>query len=422
MLFAILPQDYHPEKIMRFLHTSDWHLGQKLIFKDREQEHQLALDWLREVILRHEVDALIVSGDIFDIGNPPNYARRLYYRFLTGLLNSCCRHVVITGGNHDSPAMLEAPRELLEALNVHVVGAATEDLSDEVIELRTEEGAPPRAVVAAVPFLRDRDLRFAVAGETGADRVQRIREGIRRHYEQVAAIAERYSNADIPIVATGHLFASGAQAADKQDNIYIGDVENIDAEELPAIFSYVALGHIHRPQRIGDQDRVRYSGSLIPLSFSETKDEKGVFLVDFAGRGLKEVTFVPAPTFRRLKTIQGSLEEVKQRLRQFAEKGGRDLPPWVEVIVETDQVIPQLDIELQEFTAEMDLELLKIRLSRNYHPLDAQTSVEEDLNALDDLEVFRKKCQSYGALPDEQEELEATFRELKGWMVEIDDD
>ncbi len=406
---------------MRFLHTSDWHLGQKLLFKDREPEHQLALDWLRETILRYEVDALVVAGDIFDIGNPPNYARRLYYRFLTSLLGTCCKQVIITGGNHDSPAMLEAPRELLQALNVYVVGAAPESLEDELLVLRTDDGHL-QAIVAAVPFLRDRDLRFAVAGETGADRVQRIREGIKRHYQQIAELAEAFREKDIPVLATGHLYASGAQASDKQDNIYIGDKENLDLADLSDIFGYVALGHIHRPQLVGNTERVQYSGSLIPLSFSETKDEKGVLLVDFTGSRLQEVTFVAAPTFRRLKTIEGTIEEVKQRLRKFDEKGGRELPPWVELIIHTEQMIPQLDVELREFTSEMDLELLKIRLHRQYSPLDAQTVEEEDLNALDELDVFRKKCRSYGAAPEEEKELERTFRELAEWMREGDGD
>ncbi|MEL7220922.1 MAG: exonuclease subunit SbcD, partial [Bacteroidota bacterium] len=107
---------------MKVLHTSDWHLGQKLLQLDRQEEFALALDWLLEVIIAEQIDVLLVSGDIFDIGNPPNQSRELYYNFLRRLLNSECRHVVITGGNHDSPAMLNAPRELLAAFNIHIVG------------------------------------------------------------------------------------------------------------------------------------------------------------------------------------------------------------------------------------------------------------------------------------------------------------
>jgi exonuclease SbcD len=403
---------------MRFLHTSDWHLGQNLLFHERSREHQLALDWLRQVIIDRQVEALIVSGDVFDIGNPPNYARRMYYGFLTGLLNTPCRHVVITGGNHDSPSMLDAPRELLQALNMHVVGAAPEAQQDCLLELRSQ-AEQLEAVVAAVPFLRDRDLRYGVAGETGSERIERIREGLHRYYREMGELASPYAQADIPVIATGHLYASGAQTAGKQDNIYIGDVENIEAGAFPEIFDYVALGHIHRGQPVGQREEVRYSGSLIPLSFSETKDDKGVVIVDFKGRKLDAIEFVEAPTFRRLKSITGDLEKVKQSLRRFHEKGERQLKPWVEVIVQSPEMIPQLDVQLRDFAGDMFLEIVKIRIEYNhYQGLKEQAAEEVDLQDMDTLDVFRKKCESYGSPPEELKELETAFLELQEWMHE----
>ncbi|RME09699.1 MAG: exonuclease subunit SbcD, partial [Bacteroidetes bacterium] len=143
---------------MKILHTSDWHLGQKLTGRDRDEEHRLALDWLADFIAQEKVDVLVVAGDVFDIHNPPNSARELYYRFLRKLIQSSVRHVVVIGGNHDSPNMLEAPKELLQLLGIHVVGAATGHVSDEIIELKDADGKV-ELVVAAVPFLRDQDLR-----------------------------------------------------------------------------------------------------------------------------------------------------------------------------------------------------------------------------------------------------------------------
>lgn len=397
---------------MKILHTSDWHLGQKLLYNDREAEHRLALQWLVDYIHRAEINGIIVAGDIFDISNPPNYARRLYYNFLTSLLKSPCRHIVITGGNHDSPAMLDAPKDLLAALNVHVVGAATDPIDQEIVEWRNATGQL-EAVVAAVPFLRDGDLRFSIAGESGYERAERVRAGILQHYQTLGElVAERYAQQNIPCIATGHLYVKGTLAAERQDNIYIGDKENIEAGQFPEVFDYVALGHIHRAQAFGAAQRVRYSGSLIPLSFSETKDEKSVYVLHFQDKILTNVETVPAPAFRRLKTIEGTLPEVENALQRFSSKGERDLPPWVEVLVHTDRVIPQLDVHLREFTKEMRLELMKIRLQHKYQSLDNQLEMA-DLNTLDVLEVFQKKCESYGAPPDEMEALTATFLELQ---------
>lgn len=402
---------------MKIIHTSDWHLGQKFLSQDRAEEHELALSWLLQAIQQQQADMLIVAGDIFDIGNPPNYARRMYYRFLTSLLGTSCRHVIITGGNHDSPAMLNAPRELLQALNIHVVGAAAEDLAEELVECRSPEGKL-EAVVVAVPFLRDRDLHASISGEGGMERVERVSEGIRRHYEAIAVLlAERYPAANVPIIATGHLYATGALASAKQDNIYIGNTENIAADQFPAIFDYVALGHIHRPQAVGGLEHVRYSGSLIPLSFSETKDDKSVYLLEFEGKTLKAIRPLSLPVFRRLKSIQGPLQKVEEDLLRFAAKEREGLRPWVEAIVETDRIIPQLDRRLQELTEELYLDLLKIRIAHDTHPLAAQTAMPE-LGDLDETEVFAMKCHSLGSPPEEMEELMAAFRELREGLME----
>jgi exonuclease SbcD len=400
---------------MTVLHTSDWHLGQKFLFRDREDEHQAALDWLHQLIAGEEIDVLIVAGDIFDIGNPPNYARRMYYNFITNLRKTTCRHVVIVGGNHDSPAMLEAPRDLLQSMQVHVVGSGRTDPGEEVIVLHDAQGEP-EAIVAAVPFLRDRDLRTSVAGETGSQRIDKIREGIKAHYEAVGAVCEPYRDLDVPILATGHLYAQGAAASDKQDNIYIGDKENIQVGDFPEVFDYVALGHIHRQQAIGGQEHVRYCGSLIPLSFSETKDDKGVLLLTFDGKKLAEITVKQLPVFRRLKTIQGTLADVEEALQRFAAKGDRGLTPWVEVLVEREGAPARLDLHLQQLVAEADLELLKIRLVGSQKEAWDTDQEVVDLEDLDIEEVFRRRCESVGLEDKETDELVHTFKELMDWQ------
>jgi exonuclease SbcD len=395
---------------MKILHTSDWHLGQKFIYYDRLEEHRMALEWLHQLIVDEQVDCLLVAGDIFDIGNPPNYARSLYYNFLRKLLLTTCRHIVITGGNHDSPAMLEAPKELLKEFSIHVVGNATGDIEDEIIELKDEKGKL-ECIVAAVPFLRDKDIRASVSGEGGLERIERIKQGIFNHYQAAGEAVEKYAKKKVPLIAMGHLYAMGAEATDKQDNIYIGDKQNIKAEQFPTVFDYVALGHIHRAQAVGGMGKIRYCGSIIPLSFSETKDDKGVNILHFKGKKLEKNQTHLFPIFRRLKTITGPLEEVQERLENLHKKYADGLKSWVEVIVEMDKNIPNLDGQLREFTKEMHLDLLKIRTNRQHQSLALQTEME-DLEEMNPLEVFRKKCESAGNPPDEMEELEMTFREL----------
>ncbi|MCP3928567.1 MAG: exonuclease subunit SbcD [Bacteroidetes bacterium] len=403
---------------MKILHTSDWHLGQKFLYYDREEEHQKALDWLLQAIHDYAVDCLIVAGDIFDIGNPPNYARRLYYRFLTQLQRTSCRHIIIVGGNHDSPSMLNAPSELLEFLDIHVIGCATGNIEDEILEIR----GPDRrleGVIAAVPFLRDRDIRFSAAGESGSERIEKIKEGIYKHYLDVATFLSKYETENIPVLATGHLYAKGALSSEKQDNIYVGNMENIEASQFPNIFDYVALGHLHRAQKVGGKEYIRYSGSIIPLSFSEIKDEKSVNIISFEGGKLKEIESAEIPIFRKLVAIKGSFETVMLKLRALHEndKAVSQLPAWVEIIVQTDKIIPALDQKINEFTKDKPLEVLKIRIERE----GQEMLNEEDVKELDDLneeEVFIQKCMGFGSPPDEMLELISTFKELQSWMKE----
>lgn len=399
---------------MKIIHTSDWHLGQKFLSFDRDEEHRLALSWLHDTIVEQQADVLIVAGDIFDIGNPPNSARKLYYRFLANLLHTSCRHVVITAGNHDSPSMLEAPREVLQVLNVYVV-ATTED---EIIELKDKNGNT-EAVIAAVPFLREGYLRFATPGESPEERMQKLKDAIKDHYHNLARSISSLGEG-VPILTTGHLFAYGAQASEKQDNIYLGDTQNIAAEDFPEIFSYVALGHIHRAQAVGGKDHIRYSGSLIPLSFSETKDEKGCYLLEYQGAELVDIQFLPSPTFRRLKTIEGELEDVKTRLAEFNDRHAEALPSWVEVIVHLDAPDPSLDEALHEYSHDFNMEILKIRIqlpqNKQVHSTTGQVSLED----LTTEQVFLQRCQVAGYPEADTGPLVETFRELLDWMEKTD--
>lgn len=403
---------------MKILHTADWHLGQRFNHRERQEEHQQALDWLMATIIAEEVDLLIVAGDVFDIGNPPNYSRKMYYRFLTDLRNTSCRHIVITGGNHDSPAMLNAPKDLLLALQVHVVGEASTDINDEIIELFDEEGKL-EAVVAAVPFLRDKDIRISVAGESSMERVERIKEGLRRHYELAGEAVAKYTEKEVPIIATGHLYAKGAEAGDRQDNIYLGNRENIEASEFPVVFDYVALGHLHRSQVVGQEYRVQYSGSLIPLSFSELEDRKVVKIIHFENRRMVEgVREIPVVECRKIRKLEGSLEQVQKQLEKLAgEVEDKELRAWVEIVVESDKIIPNLDALLKSFANEMPIDILKTKNKKDHYSLDQQVE-NADLEELSPLEVFIKKCSSGGQEPEELKELEMTFKELNSWMKE----
>jgi DNA repair protein SbcD/Mre11 len=404
---------------MKLLHTADWHLGQKFMIFDREEEHRLTLDWLIEVIKKEKIDLLIIAGDIFDLGNPPNYAQKIYYQFFKKLLTTCCQNCVVIGGNHDSPAMLSAPKDILEILNIKVVGAASDNIEDEIIEIKDDKGKL-QAVVAAVPFLRDRDLKNLLLDEGSSEKSERIKEGIYKHYHDAAELCKKYDK--IPIIATGHLYAKGAQASDKQDNIYIGNIENISAEQFSKTFDYVALGHIHRAQKVGNEDRIRYSGSIIPLSFSEIQDRKTVTVLDFDGKKIKNTEEIDIPSYRKLVTIKGVLDDVKVKIEnlnaklQLQKEAETKLRAWVEVQIETDVMIPNVNLHLADFTKDMHLDILKIQSYRENRLTKSQDFHVQNLKDVTVLDVFKKRLETVAE--HEREGLLASFQEIYASMSE----
>ena len=283
---------------MRILHTADWHIGQRLHERQRTDEHEKFLNWLLDRIREHQVELLLVSGDIFDTALPSSDATNLYYRFLYRLFEETDAYTVITAGNHDSPRHLEAPREFLEMGRIYVVGTA-EEPTKCVVSLPPDD---PRVAVAAVPFLSESDLRH-LSYETGVERNERYRERFKTFYADCVANMP----AELPKILMGHLFVEGGQVGTSERNVQIGGVTATHTSDFPKDVSYVALGHLHRPQTIkGTEYPVRYSGSPIPLRFNETGYRKVVYLLELSNDGvLIRDEKIEIPVFKELCTVEG---------------------------------------------------------------------------------------------------------------------
>lgn len=406
---------------MRILHTADWHLGKRLEQSDRTEEHQAFLNWLIENLQSQHIDVLIVAGDIFDTGSPSNTAFEQYYDFLRQVKNTCCREVIIIGGNHDSISTLNAPSSLLKYFNVHIMGGVPEVFSEQIIEIKNTEGQL-ELVVCAVPFLRDRDIRLSIAGETLEERESRIKKGIFDHYHQFLPYISDYKLNNVPVIATGHLFAAGSSTSDSEKEIHVGNLGQIGGDQFPGAFDYVALGHIHRPQLINKMNHIRYSGSPIPLSFSETEDRKQVIVLEFTAGKLFSLQEVHIPSYRKLIRIKGDLEKVKTKLR-LVEDPQTIFPAWIEVQVETETFIYDLEDQLKLLIADKPFierlfpRQVRIRAVQN---LNEQVEEAMALTDLDPKTVFLKRCSTeYTA--DEQPALLATFNQVLAYMTQKED-
>ena len=393
---------------MRLIHTSDWHLGQYFFTKSRAAEHQAFLRWLTGQVQRHQVDAVIVAGDIFDTGSPPSYARELYNRFVVELQQTGCQLVVLAG-NHDSVATLNESRELLSCLNTRVIATVGENLDEQVLVLNTREGQAG-AVLCAIPFLRPRDLLASQAGQSGSDKQLALQEAIAAHYDALyqAALAKRHElGVPLPIIATGHLTTMGVTKSDAVRDIYIGTLEAFPADCFPPA-DYIALGHIHRAQRIADSDHIRYSGSPIPLSFDELGKAKSVFQVDFSDGKLRAVDALPIPLFQPMQMIKGSLEQIEQELAALtaAPQGGTT---WLDIEIVTDAYLSELQRRIQELTEPLPVEVVLLRRSREQREQVIARQNNETLNELSVEEVFSRRLALETEEPERLERARVLF-------------
>lgn len=386
---------------MNILHTSDWHLGRNLHGKKRYAEFAAFLDWLIQVIEERHIDAVLVAGDVFDSSVPSNRAQELYYNFLCRVAASACRHVVVIAGNHDSPTLLEAPKELLRVLDVHVVGGISEHIDDEVLLLRDKAGAV-ELIVCAVPYLRDRDLRLAEAGESSADKEQKLLAGIRSHYAEVFARAEQLRGQygqSIPLIAMGHLFAAGGSVGEGEGmrELYIGSLARVDGGIFPESVQYAALGHLHIPQKIRGNEQIRYSGSPLAMGFGEAGQAKSVCLV-CCGEGKTAVSQLPVPLQQRLERLRGDWPHIQARLQALL---GEAASAWLEVVYEGEKLLPDLRERLDAAVAGSGLEVLRVQNSRVLQQALAQAHLEESLDDLSVDEVF-SRCLEAQQVPEEQ--------------------
>jgi len=397
---------------MKLLHTSDWHLGRTLHGHTRYDEHEAFLDWLAVLIEKENIDLLLVAGDVFDGSTPSNRAQELYYRFLCRIAASPHRHVVVTAGNHDSPSFLNAPRELLKFLNIHVTGCASESPEDEIFVIKGPDGEP-QLIVCAIPYLRDRDIRTAEAGESVDEKEQKIIAGIRTHYRKVyeAAQAKRtLLNRNVPIVATGHLYAAGGKTVDGDGvrELYIGSLLHVGTDVFPETIDYLALGHLHIPQMVGDSQFIRYSGSPLPIGFGEADQEKSVVLVDFSEQK-PTVTTIPTPRSQELRSLKGDWQAISCKLLDLKEKKSK---AWLEIIYEGPATAAALQAHLEEIVGGTGMEILRIR---NNQLLAQAMSGQTGAETLDDLtpdEVFERCLEARNVSAERRPALLGAYREI----------
>ncbi len=280
----------------RFIHSADWHLGHSFLEENERRGEYLAFfESLLKIIQNENAEALIVSGDIFDGVNPSAVAQKLLYDFLNALHQKFPFFtVVLVAGNHDSATRLLAPQSLFEAFNVKVAGAMPLNLEDWVVPFQNQQGET-KAFCLTVPFLRLNDVWHLVEEKEGKSSSAIYAEGLKLLYQKLILIAQnKMEGKNLPLIATGHCYVQGgALSLESERRLMIGGEEGLNAQIFPSSLTYVALGHLHKAQQVSNS--IFYSGSILPLSFSERHYAHQVRSVLLENGNLKETQAILLP-------------------------------------------------------------------------------------------------------------------------------
>lgn len=403
---------------MRFIHTSDWHLGQTLHDFERGFEHQHFLDWLLDTLAAEQAEGLLISGDIFDNANPSAASQKQLYRFLQqARARVPYLNIVIIAGNHDSPGRLEAPGPLLETLDASVIGFVPRladgaiDLARLVLPLKNRLGETA-AWCLAIPFLRPGDLPRV---ETEGDPYM---AGIALLYRQALDHALSLRQPGQAIIALGHCHMVGGEISEQSERrIVIGGTEALPAGVFDPAIAYAALGHLHLAQSVGKQAHLRYCGSPLPLSFAEVGYPHQVLRVDLDRETVADITPLPVPRAVELLCVPqrpAPLDEVLAALAAL-ELPAIDDPqrqPYLEVRVRLDAPEPGLRARIEAALEGKPLRLARIDPHYQSKPDSiAAPAALEQLEKLQPDDIFQRLYRSkYDA--DAPAELQAAFAEL----------
>lgn len=402
---------------MKIIHTSDWHLGNRLLGHSRQAEFEQFLDWLLTQLKEQQADALLISGDIFDNGTPGENARKLYCDFLSRADASGCRHIIITAGNHDSVAQLEVASPLMERYHCRIVTHLRHDTAAECLIPLTDAEGRECALVCAVPYLRVGDVALPAAAEDEEGRRTSYTRGIAALYAAVGELAAAWKAAHpgCPVIGMGHLSVAGVQATASTHDI-VGTLSTVGADIFPAAFDYTALGHIHKPS--ADRSaKHQYCGSPLPMGMDEGSYEHKLLVVETQGTDCR-VSELPVPSFTQMVLCRCDSEaELHVCAAELAARSREGAAPlWLEfVYTGGDMALSAVRNYLETALPESAVPCRLVRKEPRLHPAAAlaETPAETTLQHYTPQNLFERRLAEYAAEhPELTEERQAELRRL----------
>ena len=321
---------------MRIVHTSDWHVGRRWKGIQRLDEMEAVIDHLAGFIERESIDLVLHSGDMFDSRNPTGEAERLVNEFLVRVGRTGA-HTVLIAGNHDDPARFDARALLAEGANVHIVGRPRPAARGGAITIETRGG--DAAVVAALPFASPGVWVSAL--DLAGDEAKARSRYAHMFQQAVENLCGAYRGDTVNLLLA-HTHLEGAAFGESERRVHLSEDWAAAPQTLPPAAAYIALGHIHKPQKVAGTLPAWYAGSPLQLDFGESGQDKTFLFVDAAPRRPARIEPVPYEGGRPLRTVAGTLDE----LQNYATRDSQEC--WLQVTVELTVKDPDINRRVRQ--------------------------------------------------------------------------
>ncbi|NLJ88244.1 MAG: exonuclease SbcCD subunit D [Epulopiscium sp.] len=334
---------------MKILHTSDWHLGKNLEGYSRLEEQGQFLEELLEIVDREKIDLVIISGDIYDSGNPPAKAEKLFYSYLKRITKGGKIPTLVIAGNHDNPERLVAASPLAYEQGIILLGTPKSkaligdydyysiiDAGEGYLEIEKNK---ERLVALTIPYPSEKRLNEMLSESMDEEEQQKS------YSQKIADLLEKLSikfREDSINIIVGHFFVAGGEGTDSERPIQLGGSLAVEADVFPKKAQYIALGHLHRPQKVkGTQLEVYYSGSPLQYSKSEISYAKSIYIVDILPGQKANVTEFYLKNYKPIEVWKcSSIEDALKKCEENSEKN-----VWVYLEIKTDRVLLQSEIK-----------------------------------------------------------------------------
>ena len=387
---------------MRFIHTSDWHIGKNLEGHSRLEEQEKFCNDFIKIVETNNIDMVIIAGDVYDTSNPPAGAETLFYKTICKLADNGNRCVLVIAGNHDNPERLSAITPLAKEQGIIILGyplSSTTKLKYNGYEIvEAKEGymkldiKGEKVCVITLPYPSEKRLNDAIRGVESEEELQKTYSS--KIGDIFRKLEENFEEDSINI-AVSHLFVCGGDSSDSERQIQLGGSLVVDKHDLPQKSQYTAIGHLHKPQKVSERLNVYYSGSPLQYSVKENMYAKGANIVEIHAKENPVITPIYFNNYKPIEIFK--CDGIEEALKVCEENKDRDI--WSYFEIKTEEVISQDNIKKMKSYLK-DIVEIKPIITSEYEENNIDVKEKSMAQLFNDFYKFKEKCEPRGELMD----------------------